>query len=217
MTNPYEPASHDTEPATAQPPKPAQPHSVSHILSAPPVPTPVRAQPPIESPGRRPRRTLRRVLIGTAVVAIAAAAGYVGLTMLTPEPLADAFDTCDGSNALTVVSRAWSSDDAATATDSPETEGPHDALAEYLDGRLSLEDDARTLVLDTLSEEDDPLGLSTFTLECVYVSLDMPNWLQTNIGATRALDGRQQAEWDRYRADWSYHPDSGLNLVIRMD
>jgi len=71
-------------------------------------------------------------------------------------------------------------------------------------------------VLDTLPEEDDPLGVSTFVLECVHISRDTPEWVRTNIGATRALDGRQQAEWDHYRAEWSYHPNSGLNLVIRM-
>ncbi|MPV51470.1 hypothetical protein GCG21_15935 [Pseudactinotalea sp. HY160] len=146
------------------------------------------------------------MVVGTVVV---------GLTMLTPDPLAEAFETCDGRNALTVVSAAWADEPTPTETDSPHTRRP-DALEEYLAGRLSLDDDATTLVLDTLPQDDDPLGLSTFVLECLYVSLDTPAWLQTNIGQTRALDGRRQGEWEHFRAEWSYHPDNGLNLVIRM-
>ncbi len=33
---------------------------------------------------------------------------------------------------------------------------------------------------------------------------------------TRALDGRQTASADGYRASWSYHPDSGLEVMIEI-
>jgi len=31
---------------------------------------------------------------------------------------------------------------------------------------------------------------------------------------TRALDGTQSDTWDGLQASWSYHPDSGINLLI---
>jgi hypothetical protein len=32
---------------------------------------------------------------------------------------------------------------------------------------------------------------------------------------TRALDGRQQDTWGGYTASWSYHPDSGMELIVQ--
>lgn len=34
---------------------------------------------------------------------------------------------------------------------------------------------------------------------------------------TTSLMGRQTATWDGYRAEWSYHPDSGLSMTIERD
>ena len=39
--------------------------------------------------------------------------------------------------------------------------------------------------------------------------------LVKTFGATRALDGRQQASWDGFEASWTYHPDNGLTLILR--
>jgi hypothetical protein len=32
---------------------------------------------------------------------------------------------------------------------------------------------------------------------------------------TRALDGRQTASWSFIEASWTYHPDNGLDVIIR--
>lgn len=49
---------------------------------------------------------------------------------------------------------------------------------------------------------------------CVLRTLGAPDFLIELVQSTRALDGRQSEEWDGYRADWRYHPDSGLQLTI---
>ncbi|WP_269142641.1 hypothetical protein [Georgenia yuyongxinii] len=35
--------------------------------------------------------------------------------------------------------------------------------------------------------------------------------------STRALDGRQTAEWDGVVATWSFHPDDGLDVILELD
>jgi len=43
----------------------------------------------------------------------------------------------------------------------------------------------------------------------------MPSFVSEAVWATRALDGRQEDSWPGYTAAWSYHPDSGLRMIIR--
>lgn len=52
---------------------------------------------------------------------------------------------------------------------------------------------------------------------CVLFELDVPDSVVSRIDSTRALDGRQDAEWDNYSASWGYHPDSGLDIVVEMN
>jgi hypothetical protein len=42
----------------------------------------------------------------------------------------------------------------------------------------------------------------------------MPGSIVARLDSTRAMDGVQQATWDSYTATWSYHPDSGIDLII---
>lgn len=73
--------------------------------------------------------------------------------------------------------------------------------------------DATSISFDTEGEED----LSGDTVFEVYCSLSItgvPDYVFDLIGTTRALDGRQTETWGNFRASWSYHPDSGLNLLI---
>lgn len=98
--------------------------------------------------------------------------------------------------------------------DEEESGDANDGLMEYFDGVLAIEDDGRTLVLQTKPKDEDPLGLSALTLDCVVTELGMPTWVEKSISTTRALDGRQSADWDEYSAQWGYHPDNGLNLIV---
>ena len=81
---------------------------------------------------------------------------------------------------------------------------------------ISLGDSDRSLTLDGRGQ-DDSQGAAIETIACVLGALDTPDSTLSLIDSTRALDGRQSASWDGYSASWSYHPDSGLNIVLVED
>ena len=43
----------------------------------------------------------------------------------------------------------------------------------------------------------------------------VPSYVVSHIDSTRALDGQQVDEWDGISARWTFHPESGLHLVLR--
>lgn len=47
--------------------------------------------------------------------------------------------------------------------------------------------------------------------------LGLPDWLYTEMIGTRALDGRQKEVFDYVTVIWSYHPDSGINILYRKN
>lgn len=47
--------------------------------------------------------------------------------------------------------------------------------------------------------------------------LGLPDWLYTEMMGTRALDGRQKEVFDYVTVTWSYHPDSGINILYRKN
>ena len=47
--------------------------------------------------------------------------------------------------------------------------------------------------------------------------LGLPDWLYTEMMSTRALDGRQKEVFDYVTVSWSYHPDSGINILYRKN
>ncbi|MFC4019143.1 hypothetical protein ACFOW4_14495 [Micromonospora sp. GCM10011542] len=77
-----------------------------------------------------------------------------------------------------------------------------------------LGDDDRTLTLHGDGKES--AGLDYNVLECFWRALDVPDSVVAEIEATRALDGRQTGDWDGMHGSWSYHPDSGLQMVITL-
>ncbi len=81
---------------------------------------------------------------------------------------------------------------------------------------IRLADDDRTLLLDTQGE-DDLVGADYADLACLLLELDVPDRVVAQIDSTRALDGRQSDTWDRFTATWSYHPGSGLDLLVVED
>lgn len=66
------------------------------------------------------------------------------------------------------------------------------------------------------SEGEESAGADYSDIDCVLAELKVPDSVDTRIGTTRALDGRQSADWDEFAASWGYHPDSGLNIVIEI-
>ena len=66
------------------------------------------------------------------------------------------------------------------------------------------------------SEGNESAGAEYSDISCVLGELEVPDSVDNRIGTTRALDGRQTADWDEFTASWGYHPDSGLNIVIEI-
>ncbi len=92
------------------------------------------------------------------------------------------------------------------------------ALDECSLSRLVDPGDGGTSVL--LDGEGEDVGSGTLTvtqIACVLNEVDIPDSVVYRIDDTRALDGRQNADWDGMTASWSYHPDSGLDLVLELD
>lgn len=76
-----------------------------------------------------------------------------------------------------------------------------------------LSEDGRTLVLDHKGQED-ATGLNFESVDCVLAELEVPANVSHEMEKTRALDGRQSASWEGIEASWSYHPDTGLDVVL---
>lgn len=64
--------------------------------------------------------------------------------------------------------------------------------------------------------EDDTRGIGLIDLNCVLDELEAPDSVVSQMEQTRALDGRQSAEWDGIEASWSYHPDTGLDVLLAI-
>ena len=83
----------------------------------------------------------------------------------------------------------------------------------YILGRanfLALADSTDTITM-LLHDAD---GISGDAFGCVLDEVAMPEFDRARIDSTRALDGMVTAEWDGYRAAWTYHPDDGLRITI---
>ncbi|MPZ14296.1 MAG: hypothetical protein GEU73_07705 [Chloroflexi bacterium] len=124
-----------------------------------------------------------------------------------------AMSACGGGEAV----------DAATTTEPTQTRferaldfvGP--PTTDSLTGRESdeavLGDGGYTLILDHKGERDRH-GMSMENIAEVLALLDVPDSVVAQMDGTRAMDGRQSAEWDGITATWQYHPDSGLDLIL---
>lgn len=104
---------------------------------------------------------------------------------------------------------------SASATDSKPLRAA--ALGCYLDPAYGvLGDDNTTLTLDGKGQQDSD-GLTVEEIGCVLKALAVTDAVVSHISDTRALDGMQTDSWTGYKARWTYHPDSGLNMIIQQD
>lgn len=94
------------------------------------------------------------------------------------------------------------------------------ASVECFAGEIHAEGDTVTLILDmavtgfdgSLNYDTGDASLDEVT--CVLGELDAPTNVTARMDSTRALDGMQDAEWGKFEASWTYHPDDGLDLII---
>ncbi len=73
-------------------------------------------------------------------------------------------------------------------------------------------DEGQSVSMDSVGEESE--GAEYADILCVLNELDVPDSVLNRINSTRALDGRQTADWDNFTASWGYHPNSGANIII---
>lgn len=74
-----------------------------------------------------------------------------------------------------------------------------------------IHDSGESIELTRVTKYD---GMTFNELTCFLAGIDAPDSVEAKIGQTRALDGRQAAEWDGFEAQWSYHPDDGASIII---
>jgi hypothetical protein len=74
-------------------------------------------------------------------------------------------------------------------------------------------DDGAGMSIDGVGAKK-PLGADLDQIECILSELGAPSTVRARMGNTRALDGTQDASWSSLRATWTYHPESGINVVI---
>jgi hypothetical protein len=164
----------------------------------PGAPAPNWTTPPPAPPAKN--RTLP-VVISLAVVVLAAAG--IGAAWLLGAWSDDA-TTPDvapvvGTNVVAGPTLA----EAVTACNPPGEDG------------VRLEDGGRSLMIDTKGDVDTD-GATPNTLICAMEYLKAPGAVIEHMDSTRALDGRQTDSWAGFEAGWTYHPDDGVNMVIRQ-
>lgn len=60
-------------------------------------------------------------------------------------------------------------------------------------------------------------ALALLLIKELNSELGLPDWLYTEMVNTRAVDGRQKEVFDYITVTWSYHPDSGINILYRKN
>ena len=81
---------------------------------------------------------------------------------------------------------------------------------------LVVADKGKTLTLTTAGKSGKSASYTDIEdVACVLYELEVPSYVTSHIDSTRALDGQQTDEWDGISARWTFHPESGLHLVLR--
>lgn len=78
---------------------------------------------------------------------------------------------------------------------------------------ILISDEGRSLLFDTKGEEDRS-GAAVADFACILAVLDVPAHVVDKMERTTALAGSQSASWNNFEAEWSYHPDRGLDGVL---
>jgi hypothetical protein len=122
-----------------------------------------------------------------------------------------------------VLSNASASDAAAGSLSAWDIEQQrmHDQIFEWVQSKCDearsgtqVADAGKTLRIDTLGEEDST-GADASTVTCILSRLKTPTAVISHMNSTPAPDGQQQDQWEGFTASWTYHPDHGMDLVLR--
>jgi hypothetical protein len=80
-----------------------------------------------------------------------------------------------------------------------------------------VKDNGATLLIDMAGNKAGSGKLTYANEKCLLEHLKAPTSVTEKMNATRALDGRRDAQWDGITAEWSYHPDNGLDVILTLD
>ncbi|MDT9591592.1 hypothetical protein RDV89_00840 [Nocardioides zeae] len=74
---------------------------------------------------------------------------------------------------------------------------------------MDLADEGRSVLIDTRSEHG-----ATLPVRCLFQELGTSAGLVSRVSTTNALMGSQEAQEGSFTYTWSYHPDTGLSMVV---
>lgn len=72
--------------------------------------------------------------------------------------------------------------------------------------------DEAGLVIEGEGEES--RGVSITEVLCILNGLEVPESVITRMSNTNSTMGIVEGRWDVYEAEWTYHPDNGLNIYV---
>lgn len=199
---PFAPPSQYAQPQHPQPPHAGPeyaqyPYAQSQYL--PPQMYPPAAQ--YGAPGPAPRKSRKVPIIVGAVIAGLVLVGG-GVTALLMTVRSDTGQQMAAAAGVPVVEQRSPFQDVQASCD-PAGDG------------TTIADNGETFIIDATGDED-YTGISYDSVTCIFSAVTMPTAVQAHVGDTRALDGRQEDSWDGFTASWSYHPDQGIDMIIRV-
>lgn len=167
----------------------------------PQEPAPAQYAPPVATPLRKSRKPL---IIG---VSIAAGVLLLGAAITVPLVLvAKANEAKEQAIAEAEAARRSQVPDALESCEAnPRT---YSILGDW----DAIEFDHAGKRFDGYALE--PSSASTTVVYCFLSELGAPASIKTKIEQTRALDGTREVDWDDFHAEWTYHPDDGLNMLV---
>lgn len=154
---------------------------------------------------KRPRRGMWIAIIAVAAVLVIGAAVAIPLTIVNQAQAAAEAEAKAEAKAERQAERR------AEALRRDEIRAALDSCGIQPVGNTTLLDGGEAAEIARVSKYDGP---AIADLYCTLEALGAPQSLESKIGQTRALDGRQTSEWGDFAISWTYHPDDGATVLI---